>query len=125
MAERNSRGRFSEEFKRSMVSAIEFGVYSCAEVEKRYEIRGHSTISKWCRRYGGNQTTIMSNQRKEEHPSLKDDQVLLLQNQVKVLEWELREARLKQATLETLIDIAERNLSVDIKKNFGGKQSAR
>ncbi len=124
MEERDSRGYFTEEFRRSIVAEIESGVLSCAEVSKRYSIRGHSTILKWCRQYGGNQYPIMSRPQKTG-VVLKTDQVLLLQNQVKVLERELREARLKQATLETLIDIAERHHSINIKKNSGGKQSIR
>jgi len=51
-----------------------------------------------------------------------DDEKTLLRNQVMVLEKELKEARWKQATLETLIDVAERHYSIVIKKNFGRKQ---
>jgi hypothetical protein len=46
-------------------------------------------------------------------------------NQIKVLERELKEARFKQAALETLIDIAERHYSIVIKKNSGGKPSSK
>lgn len=122
MEARNSRGEFSEEFKRKIVAEIELGKRIGKDVSFEYGIKGHSTIMKWCRRYGGNQYSIMSRPRKEGMPNLKDDQVLLLQNQVKVLERELREARFKQATLETVIDIAERRYSINIKKKCGGKQ---
>lgn len=121
MGERNNRGEFNEEFKRKIVTEIELGARSGKDVSIEYGIKGHSTILKWCRLYGGNQYAIMSRPKKAGTVSLKDDQVLLLQNQVKVLERELREARLKQATLETLIDIAERHHSITIKKNSGGK----
>jgi hypothetical protein len=47
----------------------------------------------------------------------------LLRKQVSVLTRDLKDARLKQATLETLIDIAERHYSISIKKNTGGRPS--
>ena len=125
MKERNSRYGFSENFKRKIVVEIESGKRSGRDVRIAYGIKGHSTILKWCRRYGGNQYSIMNRQNKASVPGLKNEEVLLLQNQVKALEQELKESRLKQVILETLIDVAERHLSIDIKKNFGGKQSAR
>jgi transposase-like protein len=122
MEGRNIRGEFNEDFKQKIVTEIENGKRSSKDISLAYGIKGHSTILKWCRQYGGNQYTIMSGPRKSGLPKLKDDQVLLLQNQVKVLERELREARFKQATLETVIDIAESRYSINIKKKCGGKQ---
>lgn len=119
---RNNRGKFEEEFKRKIVEEIEAGKRRGSDICLEYGIKGHSTLLKWCRKYGGNQDPMINKERKISSLSLKDDKVLLLQNQVKVLERELKEARLKQATLETLIDIAENHYSISIKKNSGGKQ---
>ena len=123
MNHRDKRGRFTEEFRRWAVSEVESGTQSSVALSREYGIRGHSTLLKWCRRYGGNEYPIMKKTTKDVARSVKDDRALLLQNQVKMLERELKEARLKQATLETLIDIAERHYSISIKKNIGGKQS--
>ena len=123
MEGRDAEGHFTEEFKRWAVTELETGRSASTELSKRYGIGGHSTILKWCRRYGGNQYPFMKKAKPTGVQIGKNDQVLLLQNQVKVLERDLREARLKQATVETLIDIAERHHSICIKKNTGGKQS--
>ena len=120
---RSIKRGFTEEFRRFVVTEIETGSRSSAGIGREYGILGHSTILKWCRRYGGNQHTIMSKPGRVGIPAEKDDRVLLLQNQVKVLERELRESRFKQATLETLIDIAETHFSINIKKKCGGKRS--
>ncbi len=120
MGYRTKRGGFTEAFKRSAVLEFEAGKKDIRELSHIYGIKGHSTILKWCRRYGGNRYPIM-----RKSPIKKDEQTLLLLNQVKLLERELKEARLKQATLETLIDIAERHYSIDIKKNTGGKPSIK
>ena len=126
MEQRDSRGHFTEEFRRWSVSVLEAGTKSSADVMNEYGIRGHSTLLKWCRRYGGNQYPIMSTRTRNGVTVPKEEQkLLLLRNQVKVLERELKEARLKQATLETLIDIAEHHYSISIKKNTGDKQSSK
>lgn len=124
MGYRTAQGFFTENFKRSVVLEIESGERNIIEVNRTYEIRGHSTVMKWCRRYGGKHYPIMvQKQRKDTDITHDNEQIQLLRNQVRVLERDLQEARLKQATLETLIDIAEQHYSISIKKNTGGKQS--
>jgi transposase-like protein len=126
MEYRNGRGYFSEEFRRWAVSTIEAGELSGIELCDRYGIRGHSTLLKWCRRYGGKQYPVMKTRLISASEITKEErQVLILRNQVKALESELKESRMKQATLETLIDIAERHHSISIKKNTGGKRSSK
>ena len=44
--------RFTEAFKRHMVREVESGRISQSEASRRYGILGHSTILKWCRKYG-------------------------------------------------------------------------
>jgi transposase-like protein len=113
---------FTEEFRRAIISAISAGEISSSEAKLRYGIKGHSTILKWYKRYGQGQEGVMNAHRKGKI-SEKDEksELQLLQNQNRLLEIELREARLKQAVFETLIDIAEREYSIEIKKNFGQK----
>ena len=122
--ERVGRG-FTEEFRRSIVLKVESGEQSVTELKRQYGILGHSTILKWCRRYGGKQYPVMPRKKVDVSLSHQEKQLQELRNQVKVLERDLKESRLKQATLETLIDIAEKEYSVNIKKNYGGKRSKK
>ena len=57
----------------------------------------------------------------EEH----ERELLRLQNEVKALKQELEDARFKNVVLETLVDIAERELHVPIRKKYGAKQSVK
>jgi transposase len=124
--ERDARGYFTEEFRRWAVAAIEAGEMNSSELSSQYGIRGHSTILKWCRRYGGGRYPIMGHGTRDAAELSKEQkQVQILRNQVKSLERELKDSRLRQATLETLIDIAEQQYSIPIKKNSGGKLSNR
>ena len=119
MRKRAPQCYFTEEFKRSAVSKVESGEQNTTELSSQYGIRGHSTILRWCRRYGGNQHTFMAEKQKKDIAVPKEDfEIELLRKQVSVLTRDLKDARLKQATLETLIDIAERHYSISIKKTL-------
>ena len=43
---------FTEAFKRHVVGEVESGRISESEANRRYGILGHSTILKWCSKYG-------------------------------------------------------------------------
>ena len=53
--------------------------------------------------------------------SSKSSRELELEQKIRILEDEINNEKLKTATLSTLIDIAERDLKIDIKKG-GAKQ---
>lgn len=122
MKELVNQRNFTEEFKRFVVSEVESGKRNIRELNFDFGIQGHSTILKWCRKYGGHQYPMIKRTPNDLPPSLKNDEASLLRNQVKLLQRELDESRLKQATLETLIDIAEKHYFIQIKKNSGGKR---
>ena len=108
--ERDEEGHFPEEFRRWAVSAMERGEISATELSVQYGIRGHSTVLKWCRRYGGNTYPIMRKMRDlSSNLSEGERKLQELQNQVKIMERELKDSRLRQATLETLIEVAEQH----------------
>ena len=55
----------------------------------------------------------------------KDIELLRLQNEVRELKQELEAARIKNVVLETLVDVAERELDIPIRKKYGAKRSGR
>jgi transposase len=52
-------------------------------------------------------------------------ELLQLQNENKALKQELEDARFKNIVLETLVDVAERELQIPIRKKFGAKRSGK
>ncbi|NBL66126.1 IS3 family transposase, partial [Flavobacterium sp. NST-5] len=48
----NPPQNYSEAFKRQVVSEYERGLFTKAELQRRYNILGHSCISKWLKKYG-------------------------------------------------------------------------
>ena len=43
---------YSEAFKRQVVSEFERGLFTKAELKRRYHIRGNSCIPRWLKKYG-------------------------------------------------------------------------
>jgi transposase len=118
------RVRFTEAFKRYVVGEVESGKISQSEASRKYGILGHSTILKWCRTYGRlakSRTTKIGFKRMDE----KEIELLRLQNENKTLRQELEDARFKNVVLETLVDVAERELQIPIRKKYGAKRSVK
>jgi transposase-like protein len=118
------RAGYTEAFKRHVVGEIELGRISQSEAREKYGILGHSTILKWCRKYGRlfpHRDTKIGIKSMDE----KEKELLLLQNENKALRKELEEVRFKNVVLETLVDIAERELQIPIRKKYGAKQSVK
>lgn len=81
----------------------------------KYQIRGHSTVLQWCRKYGKlyySKTTVLGR-------PMKDPQ----KQRIKELEHDLKEAREKIMVYEKLIEIAKRETGIDVIKNIDTKLS--
>jgi len=116
--------RFTEAFKLHVVGEVETGRISQSEANRRYGILGHSTILKWCRKYGKlrvHRGTRRGTMRVDE----KEIDLLRLQNENKALRQELEDVRFKNVVLETLVDVAERELGIPIRKKYGAKRSMK
>jgi transposase-like protein len=116
--------RFTEAFKLHVVCEVETGRISKSEASRRYGILGHSTILKWCRKYGklpSHRNMKLRSRSMDE----KEIELLRLQNENKALRQELEDARFKNVVLETLVDVAERELQIPIRKKYGAKRSGK
>ena len=115
---------FTEAFKRHVVQEVERGKITKSEAGRKYGILGHSTILKWCRRYGII-SQIHTGKVKRVVMTEQDRELHFLRNENKALKGELEEARFKNVVMETLVDVAERELHVPIRKKYGAKRSGK
>ena len=116
--------QFTEAFKLHVVEEVETGRIKQSDAGRKYGILGHSTILKWCRKYGklpSHRNTRVGIKRMDK----KETELLLLQNEIKALRQELEDARFKNVVLETLVDVAERELAIPIRKKYGARRSVR
>jgi transposase-like protein len=105
--------------KRTIVSAIEQGRLTISEAKIAYNVKTKKTIKDWLEQYKSEKVVICvenTSPMPKDRPSSKD-----LKNEA--LLKALQEAELKIKALNTLIDVAEEQLKIDIRKKSGAKQS--
>jgi transposase-like protein len=107
--------RYSLAFKQKVVKEIEEGKYGKDEARKIYDIRGTYTIQTWIKKLGKLYllNKVIRIEMKDEVSRLKQ-----LEKEKKELESALAQAHLKLLAYETLIEVAEENLGIELKKNL-------
>ena len=114
----------SDEFKLKVVQEYLGTGISREELKKKYGLPGNSYIDRWMLKFGFSKPS-------EEQISLykamsketgKTDKEKELQLRVEQLERDLEMERLRTRALDKMIDIAERDLKIPIRKKSGTKQ---
>lgn len=108
--------KYSAAFKMQVVKEVESGKLSIAGVQRKYGITGNGTIQGWLRRFGKCHT--ISKVVRVEHPQERD-RVKQLEAEKRQLESALAQTQMKLMAYEKLVEIAEREYRIDIKKNCG------
>ncbi|HEX6432334.1 MAG TPA: transposase [Niastella sp.] len=114
----------SNQVKRSIVRAVESKRLSIKEARMTYGIRSDSTIRKWMRQFqqeNGELALVNESGMKKKKPT--QDNSTDNNQDIKALQKALADAQLKVAALNTLIDVAEEQLKINIRKKPGAKQS--
>ena len=111
--------RYSEDFKKELVSSFESGEFSVLQLEKLYGI-GNPTIYGWIYKFSTfNEKGIRVVEMKQSS-SLKLKE---LAQKVKDLEGIIGQKQIKIDYLEKMIDIAKDEFDIDIKKKHNIPQS--
>lgn len=116
--------RFTDEFKLKVVQEyLDTDVSQC-ELMKKYNIGGTNCITNWMRKFGlkspsQEQIELQRTMVKqiEQTPYERE-----LEAKVKKLEQQLDYEQLRTLALDTMIDIAERDLKISIRKKSGAKR---
>ena len=108
---------YSEAFKRQVVSEFERGLFTKAELRRRYNILDNSCISRWLKKYG----KFTYEDKLTTGRPMKDPQ----QQRIKELEAQLAKKEEELKVFKRFIEIAERELKIDIVKKSGSKQSKK
>ena len=105
--------RYSEAFKRQVVSEYEAGV-SIHGLQQKYDIRGSETIKGWIKKYAreGFRHELIRIQTKDEIQRIK-----ILEKKVEELEQALGKVMLEKMKLESIVEELEESYGVEIKKN--------
>jgi len=108
---------YSDSFKREVVTEIKSGFLSKAEARRKYDIRGHASVNEWIRKFDSN---LKDNRRIMDYK--KSDKEVLIKR-IKELERQLEDEQIRSEGLSKMIDIAEEQLKITIRKKSTTKQS--
>ena len=121
---RRKVNHFTDEFKFMVIQEYLNTDISQKELQEKHGFRGNSAVSEWMRKFGGNKVTDeqISIQKAMSKEVDKTPQELKLEAKIKELEKALEQERLRTLALNTMINIAERDLKISIRKKSGTKQ---
>ena len=106
---------------------IEFGELSTTSACRKYGIQARSTVVSWLRKYGTfdweNQTPSNMPKSKEQRLMELEQQVKLLEKQKAMLEQQVERADKKSIIFDMMIDLAEKEYNISIRKNSSPEQS--
>jgi transposase-like protein len=108
-----------DEIKFQVVQEYLSGGFIQKELMEKYNIRGKQCINNWIRKFDGCKPTRKRPMRINPKESTKES---LLELKIKKLEEDLKREQFRTKALNTMIDIAERELKVDIRKKSGAKR---
>lgn len=118
---------YSMSLKLQIVQEIEQGKSTITQTRKQYGIQSHGTVLGWLRKYGNfdweNQTPSNMPKSPEQRIMELEAQVKLLEKQKSFLEQQAYVADKKAIIFDMMIDIAEQEYNIDIRKNSPPEQS--
>lgn len=115
---RRSQKDYNMGFKLCVISEVEKGNMTYKQAQKAYGIQGRSTVLVWLRKHGNldwSNPTLYS----MPHPKRK----LTPAEQIKKLEKQLKDEKLKNLILNTMIDVSDSQYGTAIRKKYVSQQS--
>ena len=115
---------YTDSFKRMVARESLTGELSVKELAKKYGLPHYNTVTIWRRSFRDKLDDV---EHLLERPNTAEEkrEIDIYRRKSKELEAELSNAKLKIVALETMIDIAEQELEIKIRKKSGTKQSGK
>ena len=118
---------YSLSFKLQVVKEVESGELSTKSAQRKYGIQGNATVTTWLRKYGNFdwENQIPSNMPKSTDQKIMEleQKVKLLEKQKKHLEHQVEQSDKKAILFDMMIDLAEKEYRIPIRKNSLPEQS--
>ena len=113
--------RYSEAFKQKVLKEIETGCLTPAASVRKYGIGHCATINYWMKKY---RPQLLRKVVRIEMPNerKRQEELKRLKAEKQQLESALAQSQIKLIVMETLVEVASRELQVDLKKTFGSPQ---
>lgn len=125
--EKRTQKDYSMSLKLQVVQQIEQGELSTTAACRKYGIQARSTVVAWLRKFGNfdweNQTPSNMPKTTEQKILELEQQVKLLEKQKAYLEKQVETADKKAIIFDMMIDLAEKEYNIAIRKNSSPGQS--
>ena len=123
---KHKQQNYSESFKRKVVNEVLLGKFTKEEARRIYGIASNCAILYWMRKYSGDTNYRQPSKKNEDTPLMRKKLPgHLLQDRIKELEDALERERVRADLWQTMVEIAEEELGIDIKKKYGAKPSVK
>lgn len=124
---KRSQKDYPMSLKLQIVREVERGAISISAAQRKYGIQGRATLTVWLRKFGNfdweNQTPSNMPKSPEQKIMELEAKVRLLEKQKTFLEQQAFVADKKAIIFDMMIDIAEKEYQIDIRKNSSPEQS--
>jgi len=111
---------YSMSFKLQVVQEVESGELSMIAATRKYGIQARSTVRMWLRKYGNfdweNQTPSNMPKTQEQKLLELEQKIKLLEKQKAFLEKQVETADKKAVIFDMMIDLAEKEFNIPIRK---------
>lgn len=130
---------FTETEKHQIIQELINSGRTKAEIWKKYtgQEAEHGQLLRWMRKLGydtsvktrrpnlGGKTSAVTNKKKSEHQPSEDFEALQLKKRVAELEDQLKDAEMRAIAFSTMVDIAEKEFNIPIRKKYNTKPSKK
>ena len=113
---------YSLSFKLQLVAEVEQGLLTKSQARHKYDIQGDSTVTKWLQKYGN---FDWENQVPKTMSKIPEQKILELEAKIKLLEKQKARAEhlaeradKKVIIFDMLVDMAEKEYDIQIRKNY-------
>ena len=118
---KRSQRDYSHSFKLRVVQQIEQGELGIQEAQLKYGIQGNATVSNWLRKFGSfdwyNQSSTPMAKNTEQKLMELEQKVKLLEKEKARLVDQLARSDKKAILFDLMIDLAEKEYKIPIRKN--------
>lgn len=112
------KSKFDISLRRKIGAELLEGNLTASEIKRKYGVGGSGSVKKWALDYQKEQEELLSSS------VMKADTPQEITSSATIeLEKELQKAKAKIAVLETMIDLAEEQFKIEIRKKSGTKPS--
>jgi transposase-like protein len=115
----NTYNSYTDSLRREIVGLVATGQFTKEQARRHYGIKGHSTIMNWIRKFEGRQPEVTMTKDYK-----KSDKATLIKR-IRELERKFEDEQLRSEGLSKMIDIAEEQLNIPIRKKSTTKRSRR